>query len=172
MSGRSTPRGPSPRGSRTPRGPLRNAKQLNSQPSAVVKPFHNSSANEAEVQQDEEEAAQAALLLQEALRGTPRHRPDDSQVARHAPIVVPTPPKQGQVDVDDDEDAEHPPLIPEQLMARRRLRDNPEAQWMYLVRFRGLGREDDYWVPESDLDPAFVAAELAAAEADRQEAIE
>lgn len=179
MSGRATPRASSPRGgSRTPRGPLRQTKQLNAQPRVKKtdpkpSPFHAlplSSAEEAEAaQQDEAEAALAAVLLQEALRGTPRYRPSASADApRHQPIVL-TPPKQ----LDDEEDVEEDiPLIPERLMARRRLKDSEEAQWMYLVRFRGLGKEDDHWVPENDLDPAFIAAELAAAEAERHEAVE
>ena len=56
------------------------------------------------------------------------------------------------------------------LMARRRLKDDGTArrgEWQYLVRWQGLPREFDSWVPEGALDPAWIEAELRAAEAER-----
>ena len=187
MSGRSTPRASSPRGGgRTPRGPLSLKKQSNT-PAAQPRrkenapkpsPFHALPAESTETEQEAQEAALAASLLQEALRGTPRpsQRHQAELPARHQPITVGTSPKHPE-DVDegegeDEDEDDGPPLIPERLMARRRLKDAPDAPWMYLVRFQGLGREDDHWVPESDLDPTFIASELAAAEAERQQAVE
>lgn len=67
-------------------------------------------------------------------------------------------------DSDDEDDWE-----PECLLARRRIKDaGPNAEWSYLVRWRGRSEEDDAWVPESYLDPAFIQADMEAAATERQ----
>ena len=58
----------------------------------------------------------------------------------------------------------------DRLLARRRLKGDGGSQpgtWQYLVRWIGRGEEDDMWVPEADLDPAFIEADLAEAATER-----
>lgn len=69
-----------------------------------------------------------------------------------------------------DEPSEEEGWYVDRLLARRRLKGDGGSQpgtWQYLVRWIGRGEEDDMWVPETDLDPAFIEADLAEAATER-----
>lgn len=73
----------------------------------------------------------------------------------------------------EDEDGDDSEWIPEVIMARRRLRadaagDGRPGEWQYLVRWQGRPESEDAWVPESALDPAFLASDMASLETERQ----
>jgi len=70
----------------------------------------------------------------------------------------------GEADGNDDPDEVS--LVPELLLARRRLKGTADG-WDYLVRWQGLGEEHDTWVPEDDLDPDFIRRDMEAAETER-----
>jgi hypothetical protein len=134
--------------------------------------------------QDDVEAAHAASLLAEVLIGTPRGRSAaaaaDSKKDLLPPALQPQPVRPNSTREgeggrapaseqygDDEEEA----WVVESLRARRRIKgemnDGVPGEWQYLVRWQGRGEEDDCWVPESMLDPDFVAADLEAAATER-----
>ena len=124
-----------------------------------------------EDRQEAEEEAQAALLMQELMCGTPRGgRPNMNAPAR--PPQAPPPQQQqhdaeeeeGEEEEEDDDDPRYS-AEPQCLLARRRLKGMDS--WSYLVRWKGLDESWDCWVDAEHLDADFVRSELEETESDR-----
>lgn len=144
-----------------------------------------------------QEAAQAESLLAEVMCGTPRARrlsggfgpavdasirkkqrgavaaaeeePAAASDREEDPLAAAAGPAGEQptdATADDDDD-----WYADCVLARRRLKPEveggPPGEWQYLVRWVGKGPDEDRWVPESALDPAFLQEDMDAAHTER-----